>query len=100
MSNTITAQEAADILGHSVGFVTSHLLQTGIIKAEKISGKWLVDLDSVNAYIPRSKRTRIIPESKPQSSKEENRAIIQRQEEAVRAGRIKPMYLEKGISSI
>lgn len=105
MLKFMTAREAADQLGLSVGYVTSHLLQTGTIKAEKVDGRWVVDRASVEAYKPpvntrpEINKTRIIP-VKDTSSKEENRAAIERQMEAVRSGKVKPLILERGVSSL
>lgn len=105
MSKTITSKQAAEILGYSVSYVTTHLLQTSTIQSEKVNGRWAVDLESVQSYVPPTntrpqvKRGRILPIKKDVGNKEETRAI-QEQIEAARKGKIKPLVLERGVSSV
>lgn len=46
----LTSKQAAEILRLSPGYITSHLLQPGIIRAEKVNGRWQIDADAVNEY--------------------------------------------------
>lgn len=96
---TLTAKQAAEYLGYSPSYVTSHLLQTGIIPAVKDErGRWVIDEAAVRAYIkpePGSTAPRVkhqaftLPDAKPKLSElEANRARLREQMEAVSAGRI------------
>lgn len=107
MIKYMTAREAAEALNLSTSYVTTYLLQTGKIKADKIQGRWFVDRESVKAYVPPtntqpsvSNKGRIIPIKKDKGDLEKNRAIIQQQMEAVKAGKITPLVLDRGVSEL
>jgi hypothetical protein len=52
----ITTRQAAALLGHkSTAYLTTHLLQTGVIDGRKENGRWQVNRKSVEAYIANRK---------------------------------------------
>jgi hypothetical protein len=103
MSKILTARQTAEILGYSVGHVTSHLLQTGKIKARKVDGTWVVDRASVEAYVrPEVNKPTVHRKTfvSGQNDTEANAEALRAKIEAVRAGKIKPIVLGRGVREL